>query len=201
MTCPGTRTASNSGSAASTASGRQKYAISGTCWRKRRVVFSGNRARYSRGRVQCVTSSLLLLAITLITTSCGTVSAAPATGGQSLALSGTLPGGSVNQSYNAVLSVSGGASPYHFAIGSGVLPPGLTLNPSTGSFTGTPSTPGGYTFQVVVTDSPHPDQGTQSYAVTIGGGSGGGVKVSVAPASVMVVSGGIQQFTATVTGT
>lgn len=165
------------------------------------VVLSGNHARYSRGRVQCVTSSLLLLAITLITTSCGLVSAAPANGGQSLALSGTLPDGSVNQSYNAVLSVGGGASPYHFAIGSGVLPPGLTLNPSTGSFTGTPSTQGSYTFQVVVTDSPHPDQGTQSYAVTIGGGSGGGVKVSVAPASVTVVSGGTQQFTATVTGT
>src|SRR5271166_3544894 len=156
------------------------------------VVFPRNHARSLQRRGQCVSALLLLLVVTLITTSCGTVSAAPSSG-QSLALSGALPAGSVNQPYNAVLSVGGGSSPYHFAVGSGVLPPGVTLNPATGSFTGTPSVPGNYSFQVVVTDSPRPDQGSQSYAVAVaganGGGGGGGIKVSVSPASVILSSG------------
>jgi Putative Ig domain/Bacterial Ig-like domain (group 2) len=168
------------------------------------VVFSVNHAKSSRRHGQCINALLVLLLVTLISISCGTVSAAPPNSGQPLVLAGTLPAGSVDQPYNAVLSVGGGASPYHFAIGSGVVPPGLTLNPTSGSFTGTPSTAGNYTFQVVVTDSPRPDQGTQSYSVTIagdGGRRGGGIKVSVSPASVTLPSGGTQQFTANVTGT
>lgn len=172
------------------------------------VVVPGDHARSARRDVHCVSLLLILLVITFITVSCGTVSAAPANNsGQTLALSGGLPAGAVNQPYNAVLSVGGGASPYHFAVGSGVVPPGLTLNPNTGSFTGTPSAPGNYNFRVVVTDSPLSDQGAQSFVVTIagsnngGGGNGGGIKVSVSPANVTLLPGGTQQFTASVTGT
>ncbi len=140
----------------------------------------------------------LVLILAFLTASCGTTAQANGSP-QSLAISGSLPGGAVHQSYNAVLSVNGGTSPYQFSIGSGSLPPGLTLNPATGSFTGQPTSTGLYQFQVMVKDSPRPDFGTQSYVVQIG--AGGGVSVSVSPASVTLTSGGTQQFTANVTGT
>ncbi len=49
------------------------------------------------------------------------------------------------------MTVTGGTAPYTFSIGNGPLPAGLTLNPSTGEVTGTPTTPGAFTVQV--TDS------------------------------------------------
>ncbi len=164
------------------------------------IVFHTCQASRTRRRAENFSALVLLFVICLISASCGTVQA-NGNQPQPLALSGSLPAGSINQSYNAVLSVSGGASPYRFAVGSGVLPPGITLNQVTGSFTGTPSTPGNYSFQVVVTDSPHPDQGAQSYAVTIGGSGNGGVHVSVSPTTANLSSGGTQLFSASVTGT
>ena len=88
---------------------------------------------------------LLLLLGTLITAGCGTSAQAAGSGNsQNLSLSGTLPDGIANQNYNAVLNVSGGSAPYHFAVKSGTLPHGLTLNPVTGSISGTPASPGTY---------------------------------------------------------
>ncbi len=143
--------------------------------------------------------AVILIAISLILSSCGTSASASSAQGQALALSGTLPAGEVSQSYNAVLSVSGGASPYQFSLASGALPPGVSLNAANGSFTGQPTAEGTYTFSVQVTDSPRMDKGTQSYSVPVKAKSG--IGVSVAPATVTVASGGTQQFTATVTGT
>src|ERR1035438_221427 len=82
-------------------------------------------------------SILMLLLVGLITTLC-IAQASSGHSGNVLTLSGSLPGGAVHQSYNAVLAVQGGKSPYHFSVASGVLPPGLTMNPKTGAFTGTP---------------------------------------------------------------
>ena len=48
--------------------------------------------------------------------------------------------------------------PYSWAIDSGILPPGLSLDPATGVLSGTPTTPGNYSFTVRVTD------GAQTYA-------------------------------------
>src|SRR5277367_47803 len=152
----------------------------------------------SRPQVERVLSLLLVLMLSLIAASCGTSQGSNANQ-QALALSQSLPGGAVSQTYNAVLSVNGGSNPYQFSVASGSLPPGVSLNPVTGSFTGQPTTAGLYTFQVMVKDSPRLDQGTRSYAVQIA--NGGGVSVSVPPASVTLSSGGTQQFTATVTGT
>jgi hypothetical protein len=102
-----------------------------------------------------------------------------------------------------VLAVGGGNSPYHFSVKTGALPPGVSLNPATGRFSGKPLTPGNYWFEVIVTDSPNLDQGSKSFVIYVGGGvsSGGGVSVSVSPASVTLSSAGKQQFTATVSGT
>ncbi len=138
------------------------------------------------------------MAAALITAGCGTQSAGGSTS-HSLILSGNLPAGVATQAYNAVLSVSGGSAPYHFAVKSGSLAQGLTLNSATGSISGTPVSAGSYSFEVMVTDAPLPDEGVQTFVVTVG--SGDSVKVSVSPTSVTLVAGQKQQFTATVSGT
>jgi hypothetical protein len=59
----------------------------------------------------------------------------------------------VGVAYSATLSVTGGTAPYTFSIYSGSLPPGLTLNTTTGVVSGTPTTTGTYTFVAKVKDS------------------------------------------------
>jgi hypothetical protein len=69
----------------------------------------------------------------------------------------TLGNGKVGNAYSATFTAGGGAGPpFTWGIASGTLPPGspaFALNPSTGAFTGTPTTAGTYTFTVQVTDS------------------------------------------------
>ncbi|GEM_PF-745316 len=65
----------------------------------------------------------------------------------------SLPGVTINTSYNAQLAATGGSSPYTWAIASGALPNGLTLNATSGSITGTATTPGNFLFTVRVTDT------------------------------------------------
>src|SRR5260370_36996417 len=73
--------------------------------------------KFSPALAQRVSLVILLLAVALTTTSCGTL--AQANGAQSnatpnnLGLHGNFPGGTVNESYIAVLAVSGGKFPYH----------------------------------------------------------------------------------------
>ncbi len=63
----------------------------------------------------------------------------------------TLPTAVINSPYTASLTASGGRAPYNWNPGA-ALPAGLTLNNSTGSITGTPSTTGTFTLPVNVTD-------------------------------------------------
>lgn len=153
-----------------------------------------------------IAACTLLLIGALLTASCGFLgqnSTGPGNGNnQSLTLSGTFPGGTTNQAYNAVLTVSGGSTPYQFAIKAGSLPPGLSLNSATGSVSGTPTAAGAYAFQVGVTDVPGPHQGAQNFAISIApGNGGGGIRITVSPSSANLVSNQTQTFTATVTGT
>ncbi|GIH17191.1 M4 family metallopeptidase [Rugosimonospora africana] len=61
-------------------------------------------------------------------------------------------GSSVN--LNLASFVSGGTAPYHwFPSLIFLLPPGLSLNPNTGAVTGSPTTPGTYTFSFSVAES------------------------------------------------
>ena len=66
---------------------------------------------------------------------------------------GTIPGGTVGTAYTQMISASGGMAPYTFTITAGSLPPGLTLNPSTGVISGTPATAGPYSFTVTASDA------------------------------------------------
>jgi uncharacterized protein (TIGR03437 family) len=68
----------------------------------------------------------------------------------------SLPGGTVGAAYSQSLSASGGTPPYNnWAVGSGALPPGLTLDASAGTISGIPNSAAGspYNFSVLVKDS------------------------------------------------
>lgn len=56
----------------------------------------------------------------------------------------------------SVAKLSGGTGAVTYAVTNGALPAGLTLNPSTGAITGTPSVSGAYHFTIGATDSATP---------------------------------------------
>jgi hypothetical protein len=85
----------------------------------------------------------------------------------------TLPGGAVGVAYNQTVTASGGAGPFVFAVTSGTLPTGLSLNPATGAITGTPSVMGTFSFTITAT-SPPACTGSRAYTVGIGVGAGQG---------------------------
>lgn len=68
----------------------------------------------------------------------------------------SLPPGTQNTAYNAMLAATGGLTPYTWSVTAGSLPVGLHLNASTGAITGTPSGAGISTFTVQVTDANTP---------------------------------------------
>src|SRR5215472_5180110 len=65
--------------------------------------------------------------------------------------------GTVGVGYSQTFQATGGTQPYSWSITSGSASP-LTLNSSTGSLTGTPTTQGTLTFSVQVKDSGSPQQ-------------------------------------------
>lgn len=65
----------------------------------------------------------------------------------------SLPNGAVNGFYDQTISVNGGVTPLTFAITSGNLPTGLSIDSASGEITGTATTIGVYNFTVGVTDS------------------------------------------------
>jgi hypothetical protein len=65
----------------------------------------------------------------------------------------TLPDGQLGQPYGASITAAGGTGPNTFIVYRGSLPPGLSLDPDTGILHGTPTVPGGFTFDVNVIDA------------------------------------------------
>src|SRR5438270_2662423 len=84
-----------------------------------------------------------------------------------IAVSATLPHGIVGKAYNAVVSVNGGLPPYQFSILWGGLPTGLTINPITGTISGTPVLSGTYQFAVLATDLPNNDRGDHRMTMVV----------------------------------
>jgi hypothetical protein len=78
----------------------------------------------------------------------------------------SLPNGISGTPYSAYLVALGGKPLYTWSIVSGSLPGGLTLNPSTGAITGTPTGVGVSTFTVQVADSNSPAR-TATASLTI----------------------------------
>ena len=89
--------------------------------------------------------------------------------GTALAVTNTspLPGGVLNSAYTTTLAAAGGTPPYTWTVTGGTLPPGLTLESSTGILRGTPTAAGSFAFSVTVTDS-RSATATKELAISIG---------------------------------
>ena len=78
----------------------------------------------------------------------------------SITTTSPLPPGTVGTLYNSTgvqFAATGGTPPYTWSVASGSsLPPGLSLDPSTGLLSGTPTTAGTYNFGITATDSSTP---------------------------------------------
>jgi len=88
--------------------------------------------------------------------------------------------GTVGQAFNATFLASGGVPPYTFGSSSGILPPGLTLDTSTGALSGIPTMPGTYSVSGYVTDSAGSQPGTANCTFTF---------LPAAPTSLNITSG------------
>jgi len=82
----------------------------------------------------------------------------------------SLPGADTGTSYSAALSAIGGTSPYAWSVSSGTLPSGISLDSSTGIFSGTPAAKGSYSFTAKVIDA-HGGTATQPLSIAVASGS------------------------------
>ncbi len=87
---------------------------------------------------------------------CATITLSPA----------TLPDGILATAYNQSVTASGGTAPYAYAVTTGALPDGLTLDPATGVISGTPTTLETATFSITATDD-NGCTGTADYSITV----------------------------------
>ncbi len=78
----------------------------------------------------------------------------------------TLPPGIIGTPYSQTVSATGGTPPYTFTVSSGALPPGLTLNATTGVISGTPTTAGQFNFTITATDA-NSCPGSRPYSIVI----------------------------------
>jgi hypothetical protein len=147
-------------------------------------------------------SLFFVVALLAIATGCSSLNAggSGSTTTQPIVISAHLPAATVGNPYSAVLAVSGGSAPYNFVVRSGVLPPGLSLNPNSGSISGQPSREGSFAFMVSVADKAHSAEGLKSFAIAVAKPTAGmqAVTVAISPASFALASGAAHQFAAQV---
>ncbi len=115
----------------------------------------------------------------------------------------TLPSARIGQAYTATLAATGGTTPYTWSVTSGTLPPGLSLTPSSGVISGTPTAqcsanPCAITFQVTDNSGSvatiklqwgaSPTASVTGYTVLKGTASGGPYATTVATTGAAVLS-------------
>jgi uncharacterized protein (TIGR03437 family) len=114
-----------------------------------------------------------------------TINQAGTTGGGgsgtlTIATNSSLPSAVVGSAYTTTLVASGGVPPYSW-IATASLPAGLTLNPTTGAISGTPTTAGTYSLPITVSD--HSGQTrSQTFSLTVVPSGGGGGQPGPNPA-------------------
>ncbi len=79
----------------------------------------------------------------------------------------TLANPALGVAYSQSVTATGGTAPYTYSLVAGALPPGLTLNSSTGAIAGTAVAGGTYNFTVQATDS-QGFTGSRAYSLAIG---------------------------------
>ncbi|HXJ40188.1 MAG TPA: putative Ig domain-containing protein, partial [Bryobacteraceae bacterium] len=90
----------------------------------------------------------------------------------------SLPNGTVGAKYSQTLSASGGVPPYQWAVATGALPGGMSLDATTGVISGAPTTAASTQFTVTATDhAATPGTARQSLTLTV-----------VAPAALMITT-------------
>ena len=99
------------------------------------------------------------------TSACG-ITIGPVAGG-ALALTCAANIGQVGQPFVSAMVATGGTAPYTYSISAGSLPPGLTLDPSTGAISGTPTTAGAFPYTGRVVDSAAGSATTSCGSLTI----------------------------------
>ena len=82
-------------------------------------------------------------------------------------MNGSLSNAIQGIDYESNLNATGGVAPYSWYVSSGTLPPGLSLDGSTGSISGLPSESGNFTFGVTLNDSATPSAGAASHTYAI----------------------------------
>jgi putative Ig domain-containing protein len=80
----------------------------------------------------------------------------------------SLPDGVLGIAYNQTIIATGGTAPYTYAVTSGTLPAGLSLDQNSGIISGTPTTVQTATFQITATDSAG-CTGSHTYTIDING--------------------------------
>ena len=89
-------------------------------------------------------------------------------------VNGSFPAGEVGTPYRVEVTAASGTAPYTWSV-TGALPPGLTLDPTTGVIDGTPTMAGTTTFTLVVTDAATPQQTAMApFQIVIAEATGGG---------------------------
>lgn len=89
-----------------------------------------------------------------------------AVGAPTITLPASLADGAAGKAYSQTLTATGGTAPYTFSVTTGSLPTWLTLDPSTGTLSGTPNASGSFSFTVTVKDGQQ-FTASQAYSVTV----------------------------------
>jgi hypothetical protein len=112
------------------------------------------------------------------------------TGSLSITTASPLPNGVINQFYTQIMTAAGGIPPYTWALNTGILPPGVTIDPATGILSGTPTATGTFNFIIGVTDSVQ-NQAIKTFALTIDPGAGGGTGPTISTTQLPAATNGI----------